>query len=222
MDALANELHRAYSLEVYSVLASNDPVYQRCLKDAGVGWTGRHSVPPEKREAFEEQMRLQASFAAQKVRSARSLDPATIRVKVLSGPFTLYRVADRTSKDPYGIWWFTEKVADRCRREAGLDLQARLEWLRNVLAVCYNWSGFDLIQRLAIHSGERIPAILGKGLPMPHYKVIPFIDRKTGQQVVEQLPPDYWQKKGEMLFGGELQIVLPWIPVRRIATTPSL
>jgi hypothetical protein len=222
MDALANELHRTYALEVYPVLALNDPVYQRCLKDAGVGWTGQHSVPLEKREAFEEQMRLQASFAAQKIRSARSLDPATIRVKVLSGPFTLYRVADSASKDTYGIWWFTEKVARRCREEAGPNPQARLDWLRNVLAVCYNWSRFDLIQRLAIHSGERIPAILGKGLPMPHYKLIPFFDRKTGQQVVPNPPADYWQKKGAMLFGGELQIVLPWIPVHRIAKTAWL
>lgn len=222
MDALAKELHRAYALEVYSVLAVNDPVYQRCLKDAGVGWTGQDSIPSDKREAFDEQMRLQASFGAEKIRSARSLDPGTMRVKVLTGPFTLYRVADSTSKDPYSIWWFTEKVADRCRQEAGARPQARLEWLRNVLAVCYNWSRFDFIQRLAIHSGERLPAVLGKGLPMPYYKLTPFFDSKSGLQVVQEPPPDYWQKKGQMLFGGELQIVLPWIPVRRIATTPSL
>lgn len=222
MDALANELHQAYTRKIYSVLATNDPEYRRCLTNAGVAWSGQTAIPPEKRAAFEEEMRLQATFGAGRIRSARSLDPSTIRIQVLKGPSTLYRVADSKSEDPYGIWWFTERVASRCRHEAGPNPKARADWLRNALAVCYNWSSLDLIHRLDLYPGETLPAVEGVGLPMPHYKLKVFFHKETGQRVIEELPPDYWQKKGRMLFGGELQIVLPWIPIQRIATIPSL
>jgi hypothetical protein len=56
---------------------------------------------------------------------------------------------------------------------------------------------------------------------MPHYKADPYIDRKTGERLIA-LPADYWKKKGEMLLGGESQIVLPWVPVRRVAATGSV
>jgi hypothetical protein len=112
-------------------------------------------------------------------------------------------------------------VAQRCRDEVGHDGTKQLDWLRNVLAVCFNWSTFDRLERFPLHGGERIPVVLGRGLPMPHYKADPHIDRKTGTSVIS-LPKDYWQKKGQMLLGGDLQIVLPWIPVKRVSTTTRL
>ena len=166
---------------------------------------------------------MQAWLAAGQVMDARSLDPTTARAKILIGPQTIYRVTSGSMlPGKTGIWWFNERVAQRCRDECGPDPQKRLDWLRNVLAVCFNWSDFNAIQRLTLHGGEEIPAILGRGLPMPHYKFDPYIDRKTGRQVVAEFPPDYWQKKGQFLLGGELQIVLPWIPVRRVMTASSL
>ena len=133
--------------------------------------------------------------------------------------FTVYRRAERQPLQ--GIWWFTEKVAQRCRDEAGPDSQKRLDWLRNVLAVCFNWSRFDQIERLALHSGESIPGVLGRGLSMPHLKADPYTDRKTGERLIN-IPPGYWKQKGEMLLGGELQVVLPWVPVLRVARSKSL
>ena len=105
-----------------------------------------------------------------------------------------------------GIWWFTDTVARRCRDEAGPDLQKRLAWLRNVLAVCFNWSSFDRIER------QRSVCGFETGIPNA---------RKTGERVVT-LPPDYWKRKGEILMGGELQVVLPWVPVGRVAVTDGL
>ena len=63
--------------------------------------------------------------------------------------------------------------------------------------------------------------MLGRGLPMPHYKADPYINRETGEHVID-LPPDYWKKQGEVLMGGELQVVLPWIPELRVAVSDSL
>jgi hypothetical protein len=221
MPGLSDQLYGIYIAKIFPVLAQNDPVYQQSLAKAGLGWNACGAVPPAHLASFEQEMKLQAWLAGTRIEGARSLDLLTTRAKVLNGPLTLYRVSQSGAITPPGIWWFTEKVAQRCRDEAGPDPQKRLDWLRNVLAVCFNWSRFDRIERLALHSGESIPAVLGRGTPMPHYKADPYIDRKTGEHLI-QLPPDYWQKKGEMLLGGELQVVLPWVPVRRVAATNAL
>jgi hypothetical protein len=220
MGGLAEQLYGLYQAEIYTVLSNNDPEYQRSLANAGLGWNVR-SIPAEKRSSFEQEMKMRAWMGARRVEEARSLAPGTMRAKVLTGPTKLYRVSQSGSKGPIGIWWFGEQVAQRCRKEAGGVASQQLEWLRNVLAVCFNWSTFDRVERFSLHSGERIPAVLGKGLPMPHYKVSPYTDRKTGEQVVD-LPVDYWQNKGKMLIGGELQIVLPWIPVHRVSNSGPL
>jgi hypothetical protein len=191
---LEQTLFGMYVARIYPVLAKNDPVYQRSLVKAGLGWNGA-GVLADHRKSFEEEMRIQAWLAAAELRKANSLEPATVRAKLLSGETTIYRVADSTrAGKPPGIWWFSEKVAQRCRDAAGPDPHKRLEWLRNVLAVCFNWSRFDRIERLTLHAGEEIPSIVGTGLAMPYYKL--------GNQ--EQAPKDYWRKLGQSLLGGEL------------------
>jgi hypothetical protein len=223
MGSLEDQLYRLYTASIYPVLLQTDPEYERPLANAGMGWKPT-AVPTAKRASFEQEMKMQSWLAAREIKEARSLAPETVRAKLLIGPVALYRVnASGATAPPYGIWWFTEKVAQRCRDEAGPDSKKRLEWLRQVLAVCFNWSSFDRIQRIQFHACESIPVVMGRGVAMPHYKVVPHIDRKTGERVVpDPLPPDYWKKKGEMLLGGELQIVLPWIPVLRIVNIPSL
>jgi len=222
MSALTDQLYGIYTANIYPVLVHNDPLYKQSLAAAGLGWNTSDVVPAAHRASFEQEMKLQAWLASRKIHEAKSLDPATIRAKTLSGPLTLYRISQSGTAGPPGIWWFTEKVAQRSWEEAGNDPQKRLEWLRNVLAVCFNWSRFDRIERLRLHPGESIPAVLGRGLPMPHYRFDPFIDRKTGQRLIGELPPDYWIKKGEVLLGGELQVILPWVPRSRITTSDSL
>jgi hypothetical protein len=221
VSSLADQLYDIYAARIFPVLARNDPVYQLSLNKAGLGCRTPEIVPPVHLPSFQQEMKLQAWLGATQIENARSLDPATIRTELLTGPLTLYRISESGSLAPPGIWWFTEEVARRCREEAGPDPQKRLDWLRSVLAVCFNWSSFDRIERLPLYSRESIPAVLGRGLPMPHYKADPYIDRKSGERRID-LPEDYWKKKGEMLLGGELQIVLPWVPVRRVAATGSI
>ena len=57
---------------------------------------------------------------------------------------------------------------------------------------------------------------------MPYYKIDPYIHKDTGIRVIDNFPKDYWQKKGLMLFGGELQTVLPWVPKLRVHPIDSL
>jgi hypothetical protein len=202
MSSLNDQLFELYADAVYPVLIESDPVYRRSLAKAGLR-DKQKSIPQEKQSSFRNEMRLQSWLAANKIQSANSLAPGSIRAKLISGPLTLYRVSQRGAAAP-GIWWFTEKVARRCRDEAGSESQKQLNWLRNVLAVCFNWSRFDQIERISLWAGESMPAVIGRGLPMPQYKFEPYIDRKTGARVIDELPPDYWKQKGTMLLGGEL------------------
>ena len=218
---LRDQLYGLYTACIYPVLVHNDPVYQRSLAKTGLGLNPTH-IPIDKQDSFKQEMKLQAWLAACKIEDARSLDRDTVLTKLLTGPVTLYRISERGTTARPGIWWFTEKVADRCREEAGPDPQKRLDWLRQVLAVCFNWSRFDQVEQLVLRSGETIPAVVGRGLAMPHYKFEPYIDRETGRRVMDKLPPDYWKKKGEWLLGGELQVVLPWIPVLRVTISSSI
>ncbi len=217
---LAGQLSQIYTAKVYPVLARHDPRYRAALKNAGLGWTGTATMTAIVRKAFEEEMRKHAWYGAREIARTRSLEPSTVRVKLLTGAQTLYRVGDSTRPSSTSIWWFTERVAGRCRMEAGAQPEDRLNWLRNVLAVCYNWSKFDRLEQLQLRAGEELPAILGRGLPMPYHLVQPYIDRKTGETMVS-IPDEYWKRKGQMLFGGELQTVLPWIPTGRVRATPS-
>lgn len=123
MSGLADQLYGLYRAEIYAVLAANDPEYQRSLANAGLGWNVR-TLPAVQRTAFEQEMKMQAFLGARRIEEARSLETATIRAKVLTGPITLYRVSQRGSKAPIGIWWFTEKVAQRCSAEVGGDGQS--------------------------------------------------------------------------------------------------
>jgi hypothetical protein len=218
--ALENELYRLYAASIYPVLLQNDPEYRRSVSKAGIGPNPK-AVPAERRASFEQEMKLQAFLGSSQIMEAHSLAPGTIRAGLLTGPLMLYRISQTGVTTPPGIWWFGENVAQRCRNEAGTDPQKRLDWLRQVLAVSYNWSSFNKIERLQLHSEETIPAVFGRGLPMGHYNVKPYIDRDTGQRMID-VPPDYWKRKDEILRGGELQTVLPWIPVLRIAVVPFL
>ena len=179
MNGLVDQLYQMYTAEIYPVLANNDPEYQRVLASAGLSFTAK-TVPPAKQKLFEETMRVQAWLAVRKLEDAKVLNwPAS--APKFSPVRRLSSASRRKDQSPAGIWWFTEKVAQRCRDEAGMDGTKQLDWLRNVLAVCYNWSNFDLLQRLALHSGERIPAILGIGLPMPYHKVTTSTERPANK-----------------------------------------
>lgn len=214
MKDLENRLLELFTTEIYPVLATHDPEYRRSLAAIGI-WSNVRSVPPQKAEAFAKEMKLRAWLAAQAIVQANSLEPGSVRAKLLEGHETFYRVASKGSKAPTGVWWFSERVAARCRQEAPKAGLTPLDWLREMLAVCFNWSSFDQLESFELQKHERLPAILGIGKPMPHYKV----DTRRGTVT---LPPDYWKRQGQILLGGERQIVLPWVPAGRVKKISSL
>ncbi len=214
MSDLERRLFELFTSEIYAVLSAQDPEYKRALSSAGI-WSNLKAVPPERRADFEKVMKIRAWLAAQAVVQANSLEPGSVRAKLLEGREMFYRVAAKGSKTPPGIWWFSERVAARCREEAPKQGMSAFDWLREMLAVCFNWSSFDQLERFELRAGERLPAVLGIGKPMPHYKV----DARRGTVT---LPADYWKRQGQILIGGERQIVLPWVPVGRVQKISSL
>lgn len=214
MQDLERRLYELYTAEIYPVLATQDPEYRRALSAIGI-WSNVREVPAEKRGAFEKEMKLRAWLAAQAVVQANSLEVGSVRAKLIEGREVFYRVASKGSKAPVGVWWFSERVAAKCREEAPKAGMTAFEWLREMLAVCFNWSSFDQLESFELKAGESLPAILGIGKPMPHYKV----DARRGSV---SLPADYWKRAGQVLAGGERQIVLPWVPAGRVRKLSSI
>jgi len=218
MSGLSDELFAIYRTGLNRCLQRYDEMYGKALERAGLHKYAT-TLPEDKRQAFEDAMRVYAWLGAKVVHDANSLIPSTIHAGVIAGPVNIYRVSQRGDDRP-GIWWFGETVALRCRQEAGSTGADQLEWLRNLLAVCFNWSTFDQFQRIQIPTGLQVPAVFGKGAPMPYYMGKPYQD-KIGRRVSDW-PKDYWQQKGRMLLGGESQIVLPWVPHRIITPIQQL
>ena len=210
---LADQLYQMYTARTYPVLLNSDPAYKACLFRSGVDPSG--VITERNRGRFQEEMRVQAWLGLLEIEDSKGLQPDTIRTKVLTGPQVLYRSVSKSAPRK-GIWWFSEKVVARCRKEAALKGQSNSEWLRDALAICFNWSPMDGMQRFHLHTGEEIPAVLGVGSPMPCNSLKVDKDGKV------KIPLDYWENQKKMLLGGEQQIVLPWIPISRVMPTSLL
>jgi hypothetical protein len=201
----------------------HDDHYRHALEMAGLSGHIAPQVPLHKRKNFEAVMRFQAHLAADALRDAASLQLASARVFVLQGPATLYRLWDSASPGARaGVWWFDEDTLHRARVEAAVVKAPLLAWLRQALAVCYNFSRLDRALVLNLHAQDALPAVQAAGLAMPHYQFKPYIRPDTGERVIDELPLDYWQQKGKMLFGGAIQTILPWIPKTKMRDAAHL
>ena len=207
---LEYQLYQMYVARTYPVLLNSDPSYKACLFRSGVDPSGLITIA--NRDNFQREMRMQAWLGAREIEKSKGLEPHTIRTKILAGPQILYRCVNKGATHT-GIWWFSEKVAARCRKEADAKGQSRTEWLRNALAVCYNWNDMDGMQRISLHVGEEIPAVLGVGAAKP------FNLLSISNKGKVEIPKDYWENLRKTLLGGESQIVLPWIPESRVMPT---
>ncbi len=219
---LTQQLYKLYTAEVYSVLADDCPSYQKTLRSAGSSWNDKGNLVLTQPNRFKDEMRLQADLAARYIRDENSMEPATMKVKNLQGPLKLFRGESSSGKSSLRSWWFSETVVTHCRKEAGSNPKDQLNWLRNALAVCFNWSNFDKLVFIYLKRGETIPAVTGRALAMPYYRIEPYIDRKTGEHLIKAYPKDYWEKLGHIFSGGERQTLLPWVPTRRAKRIDSL
>ena len=200
-----NGLTAALSAKIYDNLLS-DPVYRSFLTGAGLGPNfPKGALLPAVQKRLQEAAEVRARIAVRTLEQSGGLEPASTTAKILTGPLTLYRFWEsRSSAYRTGVWWFESALIEQAKRGAkGVD--ARIEWLREKLAVSMDWSAMDRIDRLDLTPGVELPAVQGLGRPQRMYSAnaIPS-GRVQGK--------DYWPNLGTQLPGGLRQTVLPFIP----------
>ena len=202
------DLARMLAAKIYPGLLT-DAVYRKFLTFAGFGPAfpqDLKSVSPALRENLAKAAGMQAHIAVAEVAKSGGLEESTSCAKLISGPVTLYRFWDFGAPERrVGVWWFHRNVIDACKQHAGKPAADRLSWLREHLAVCFDWSQMDRIDTLSLTAAGELPAIEGTGAPMRVYSAAALPSGKVAS-------PDYWANLGRYFPGGLKQIVLPFIP----------
>jgi len=203
-----NDLERMLSAKIYPGLLT-DAVYRKFLTFAGFGPSfppDLKSVSPTLRENLAKAAKMQAHIAVQEVAKSGGLEESTCCAKLITGPVTLYRFWDSSSPERrIGVWWFHRSVIDACKQHAGRSAADRQQWLREHLAVCFDWSEMDRIDTLSLGTAGELPAIEGTGARMRAYSAAALPSGKVASK-------DYWANLGRYFPGGLKQIVLPFIP----------
>jgi hypothetical protein len=196
------------SARIYPGLLT-DAVYRKFLTFAGFGPafpSDLKSLSPALGENLTKVAKMQAHIAVREVAKTGGIEESTSCARLLTGPVTLYRFWDSSSPERrVGVWWFHRNVIDTCKLHAGKSAADRQIWLREHLAVCFDWSRMDRIDTLSVQAGTELPAIEGTGAPMRVYSAAALSNGKVSSK-------DYWANLGKYFPGGLKQIVLPFIP----------
>jgi hypothetical protein len=205
------DLERFLTARIYSGLLT-DAVYRKFLSFAGFGPafpTDLKSVAPALRENLAKAAKMHAHIAVQEVAKSGGLEESTSCAKLITGPVTLYRFWDSSAAARrVGVWWFHRSVIDACKLHAGRSADDRQAWLREHLAVCFDWSKMDRLDTLELSAASDLPAIEGTGAPMRAYSAAALPSGRATSK-------DYWANLGKYFPGGLKQIVLPFIPTVR-------
>jgi hypothetical protein len=128
------------------------------------------------------------------------------------GPVNLYRLAgkeegkDRLNKRA-GYFWFSEDLLFEAieltidgRASHSLAAMQLRRFLREVLAISYDWNSIAGYWKLALPAGRSVQALVGRAAEQPHYSAK---SAKAGQNRAAGL-----DHAGDMLFGGDRQYVI--------------
>jgi hypothetical protein len=202
------DLEKMLAARIYPGLLT-DAVYRKFLTFAGFGPSFPRDLNSLQRENLAKAARMQAHIAVAEVSKSGGLVESMSCAKLLKGPLTLYRFWD--SKAPerrIGVWWFYRDVIDTCKQRAGKSVGERLSWLRENLAVAFDWSAMDRIDTLSVTAADELPAIEGTGARMRVYSAAAISSGKVAGK-------DYWPNLGKYFPGGVKQVILPFIPQAR-------
>jgi hypothetical protein len=133
---------------------------------------------------------------------------------VIEGTTTIYRIWDSKMDNRTRHWWFSENLLKLAAAQSAKTKQSVREWLRDWLAVSYNFGACDQLSKIVLAGNAAIPGIEAWGLPMPKYRPVTR-DPETGR-LVHEVQKDYWFKLGETFRGQKTQYFLPFVPPDRI------
>ena len=149
-------------------------------------------APKKIQERLMQAALARAARIRQQVESKKSLRERRAKAIVLEGPDILYRLWSTKQGNLIRPWWFSKELL--VLAEAGRDRQQTIAWLRDRLAVSFDFGECDRMAQLNLGLGSEIPAIAAWGLPMPQYGV----------------------KPDELFQGEKTQYYLPFVPPRRV------
>jgi len=199
-----NDLKELLSQRLYKDLLP-DPVYHNFVLNAGID----PRRPPEKlsqslRDKLAMQAVVRARVIVRTIEQSGGINGDGASVKVQKGGIFL-RFWDSELSSRKGVWWFSSRLIEECKREAGSYPIQRLSWLRDKLAICHDWSGMDKLDVCTLSEDEEIIAIVGKGTPQPIWS----------RSAAGRTPPgiiEYTRSLGKYFVGGVPQMVLPFLP----------
>jgi len=149
-------------------------------------------APKKVQEGLMREALARAAGICQKVESKESLRERRAKAIVLEGPDILYRLWSTKQGNLIRPWWFSKELL--ALAEAGRDRKQTIAWLRDRLAVSFDFGECDRMAQLNLGFRSAIPAIAAWGLPMPKYGAKP-----------------------EELFQGEkTQYYVPFVPATRV------
>lgn len=177
------------------------------------------AVPVGQRNSLAENAKLRANLLMLELQQLASLRQAKARAIELKPPLYrhLYRLWNSKVKgNELKYFWFTEDILRESHRQAGNNKNDRIEWLRQQMAVPYNWSLCDRMARLRLGPGDEILAVEAEGLPMRGVTIRPG-DREIR---LPRDPTHYWKnfdKYAKPLPGGAPQLFLFLVPPSHVS-----
>jgi hypothetical protein len=130
----------------------------------------------------------------------------------VTGPINLYRLAGREEGKNHlnkraGFFWFSEDLLFEAielmvdgRASHSFAAMQMKRFLREVLAISYDWNSIAGYWKLALPSGRSVQALVGRAAEQPHYSVR---SARSGQN--RAAGADF---AGDTLFGGDTQFVI--------------
>ena len=173
-------------------------------------------LPPAVRANLDSAARMCAQLAVMDVSALGALRERRAKAIVLDGPVSLYRMWDSSSDNRTRHWWFSENLFNLASSQSAAANQSTRDWLRDRLAVSFNFGSCDRISTLRFGAGTAVPAVEAWGLPMPQYS---RITRNADGASSGEAGRDYWDKYDAIFQGEKTQYFLPFVPPDRIQDT---
>jgi hypothetical protein len=170
-------------------------------------------LSPAERDKLLNAAQVCVSMLLLEVQGKGSLFENDARALGLEGTRKLYRLWDSTDRNRTRHWWFSEQLLRTAALECKSSKMKVKDWLRDKLAISFNFGKCDRFSEMVLCISEALPAIEAKGLSMPQYA---SWQTDANKNQVHLAYPDYWKKYGQRFQGNEYQYFLPFVPPDRI------
>jgi hypothetical protein len=151
------------------------------------------NLPPATQDRLRSAAQLCCQLLLMDIETQNSLRERRAKAAVLEGSTTVYRIWDSRKNNRTGHWWFSDHLLNVASRESKAANQSTQDWLRNRLAISYDFSQCDRISKLILGPSAAVPCVEAWGLPMAHQSTVnvgPTFQGEKTQYFLPFIPPD--------------------------------